>query len=201
MTPQNESQMNESAIADEFEKWDLIVEYDFDLSKNESGNYESNETDGLFKGFKSAYSLQQSKISELQEEIDKQQVRISEQQMRINEQQVRINELENTLIDILKFKGPEYIKIINGIQESIFSLAKKALTEERVQSFHAGYIANSEKINNLKNENASLRSDLDWATNLISLGSLEYSNHNDCHNREIRTKHKLDAHDEQGVEE
>lgn len=75
----------------------------------------------------------------------------------MQEKDAEIEKLISCLTDILTFKGPEYLKVINGKPVSIFSLVRECLQEERIKSFHAGYASQKEKIEDLQKENEELK--------------------------------------------
>lgn len=69
MIPQNEAQMNESAIADEFEKyWMSTFE---GMSSNDIIKYREVGRSSVLQGFKAAYSSQQEKIEKLEASYNK----------------------------------------------------------------------------------------------------------------------------------
>lgn len=62
--------MTEQELRDEFESLGYIEQYRYDLNKNESGNYTSNDTFKLWRGFCFGHLLAQETIAELESRLE-----------------------------------------------------------------------------------------------------------------------------------
>lgn len=183
MTPQNEAHMGEDEKL--FRKWVQDTGEHRPIHSLDSWG-------GIWEGFEFAYSSQQEKIDKLQKdsftENSRRQEHINKalkeenKSLRSDLTQQRFNNSHNLSID------QEVANKIEKLEKENRELKVKAQMNIHNSAFN-GAIEENKSLNEMVK---SLRSDLYWATNLISLGSLEYSNHNDCHNKEIRERHNLD---------
>jgi len=94
---------------------------------------------------------------------------------------------ESCLKFILEFKGPEYIKTVEGRTMSIFDAAKEALTMERIKAFHNGYTA-------IKDKYDQAVKDIEWLHRIVTYGvnSSRLDSKYSENLEEIRKRHGLD---------